>query len=52
MRKLIRRLFKLIGLLLIVSIAFTAIVALRGHFFRDVEPGFAGTWNRCGRSVP
>ena len=43
MRKLIRRLFKLIGLLLIVSVLFTAIVALRGHFFRDVEPGFAGT---------
>jgi len=43
MRKLLRRLFKLIGIILLVSIAFTAIVAFRGHFFRDVEPGFAGT---------
>ncbi|MGI9331413.1 MAG: SMP-30/gluconolactonase/LRE family protein [Gammaproteobacteria bacterium] len=43
MLKLLRRLFKLVGIILLVSIIFTAIVAFRGHFFRDVEPGFAGT---------
>jgi arylesterase/paraoxonase len=43
MRKLFRGLFKLLGLVLLVGVLFTAIVAWRGHFFRDVESRFAGT---------
>lgn len=43
MRKLIRFLMRLIGLVLLLSLVLTAIVAWRGHFFRDVESRFAGT---------
>lgn len=43
MRKLIRLLLKLIGLVLLVSLVLTLIVAWRGHFFRGVESSFAGT---------
>jgi len=43
MRKLFRLILKLIGLTLLVGVVFTAIVAWRGHFFRDVESSFAGT---------
>lgn len=43
MRKLSRLLVRLTGLVLLLSLILTAIVAWRGHFFRDVESRFAGT---------
>ncbi|UCG73412.1 MAG: SMP-30/gluconolactonase/LRE family protein [Chromatiales bacterium] len=43
MRKLIRLFLRLVGLVLVLSLVFVAIVAWRGHFFRGVESSFAGT---------
>ena len=43
MRKLFRFLFRLIGLIVLLSVIVTAIVAWRGNFFREVEPRFAGS---------
>lgn len=42
MMKLLRLLLKLVLLLVLASIAFVAILAVRGHWFRDVEPSFGG----------
>jgi arylesterase/paraoxonase len=43
MRKLFRGLLKLIGVALLAGVVFVGIVAWRGHFFRDVDPQFAGS---------
>ena len=37
-----KTLLKLIGWVVAISLVFTAVVAWRGNFFRDVEPQFAG----------
>lgn len=43
MRKLIRLILRLIGVVLLLSLAFAAIVAWRGSFFRGIESSFAGS---------
>ncbi len=43
MGRLIKRIFKLAGLVLLAGIGFTAIIAYRGSWLRDVEPTFAGS---------
>ncbi len=39
---LIKAILKLIGWLILISLVFTAVVAWRGNFFRQVESNFAG----------
>jgi arylesterase/paraoxonase len=42
MRKLFRLLFRLIAAVVLLSVVATAVLAWRGHWFRDVQPEFAG----------
>ena len=41
--RILKTIFKLLGWLLLISLVFTAVVAWRGSFFRQVEPQFAGS---------
>lgn len=43
MRKLFRFVLRFVGLVILVSVLATAILAWRGSWLRDVEPQFAGT---------
>ncbi len=43
LRRLFRLLLRLVGLVVLVTIVFTAVLAWRGTWFRDIEPSYAGS---------
>jgi len=42
MRRFFKFLFRFIALLIVIVVVFTAVLAYRGSWFRDVQPAFAG----------